>query len=84
MKTTVDIPDALAQEAKRLVRESGVTLRDLVVSGLRAELARRASGAVEVDFVFPTVGGKGLVVDLSAQDANERSYGLEPVRSGKR
>jgi hypothetical protein len=36
MKTTIDIPDALAQEAKSVVREGGTTLRELVVTGLRA------------------------------------------------
>ena len=58
MKTTIDIPDALAQDAKRLVRESGVTLRDLVVTGLRAEVQRRRR-APRTDFVFPTTGGHG-------------------------
>ena len=35
MKTTMDIPDALLQEAKRLSIEKQVTLRSLVEQGLR-------------------------------------------------
>ncbi len=76
MKTTIDIPDALADEAKRLVRAEGTTLRDLVVSGLRTEIERRSSG-LRPDFTFPTVSGKGLVVDLAARDVIDRSYGFE-------
>lgn len=75
MKTTIDLPDALAEEAKRLGREQGTTLRDLVVSGLRAEVERRRSSA-RVDFAFPTVSGRGLMVGLSAADAISMSYGL--------
>lgn len=80
MKTTIDIPDALADQARRLVRAEGTTLRDLVVSGLRAEIERRSAG-VRADFTFPTVSGNGLVVDLAAQDAIDRSYGFDVARS---
>lgn len=77
MKTTIDIPDALAQEAKSVVREGGTTLRELVVTGLRAEVQRRRS-APRIDFVFPTVGGRGLSVDLTPGEVIDRSYGLPP------
>jgi hypothetical protein len=40
MKTTVELPDQLAREAKAFAREHGVTLRELIERGLRAELAR--------------------------------------------
>ena len=83
MKTTIDIPDALAQDAKRLVRESGVTLRDLVVTGLRAEVARRRS-APRIDFVFPTIGGNGLVADLAPGDVIDRSYGFAAAAGSSR
>ena len=84
MKTTIDIPDALAEQARRLVRAEGTTLRDLVVSGLRTEIERRTGGGAPVDFVFPTVGGNGLVVDLTPLDAIDRSYGFEPSHGGAR
>ena len=75
MKTTIDIPDALAAEAKDAARRSGATLRELVLSGLRAEVARRQRTGV-VDFHFPTVAGDGLSTDVAPEEAVARSYGL--------
>lgn len=75
MKTTIEIPDALADAARRTAREQRTTLRDLVVSGLRSELDRRES-APTADFHFPTYGGHGLVLDVAADEAIERSYGM--------
>ena len=73
----------VAQDAKRLVRESGVTLRDLVVTGLRAEVARRRS-APRIDFVFPTIGGNGLVADLAPGEVIDRSYGFAAAAGSSR
>ena len=75
MKTTIEIPDALADAARKTAREQRTTLRDLVVSGLRSELDRRES-APTADFHFPTYGGVGLALDVAAGDAIERSYGI--------
>ncbi|MGL5908640.1 MAG: hypothetical protein ACRCZP_01480 [Phycicoccus sp.] len=86
MKTTIVIPDALAEGAKRLGRQQGTTLRDLIVSGLRSELDRRRSAA-RVDFHFPSVAGRGLVAGLEPADAVAASYGLAdtatPSRAGR-
>lgn len=41
MKTTVDLPDSLVREAKRVAAEEGTTLRDLVERGLRSVLQQR-------------------------------------------
>lgn len=73
MKTTIDIPDDLAEEAKRAAREGSTTLRDLVLAGLRAELGRR-SETVRVDFSYPTQPGRGLVAGVSPSEAIVRSY----------
>ncbi|AQP43904.1 hypothetical protein [Tessaracoccus flavus] len=61
MKTTIDIPDALAVRAKRFVASGGpgTTLRDLVIAGLEAELNRRERPA-RVDFNWVTQDGQGL------------------------
>lgn len=75
MKTTIDIPDALAEEAKAVARRSGATLRELVVAGLRAEVSRRETVA-PVDFHFPTAGGDGVGAELAPADVVARSYGL--------
>ena len=64
MKTTIEIPDALAAEAKEVARAEHSTLRELVVAGLRAELERRRD-IPAVDFHFPTVSGDGMGPDLS-------------------
>jgi hypothetical protein len=58
MKTTIELPDALASEAKELARAQGVTLRELVVVGLRREIERRATRRSQVDFDFPVVEGR--------------------------
>lgn len=74
MKTTIELPDALAEEARQLARSSGTTLRELVVSGLRDELVRRRE-VPRADFCFPTVGGRGLAEDVAPDDAIVFSYG---------
>lgn len=75
MKTTIDLPDALAEEAKRLALDEGTTLRELVVSGLRHEVATRRERP-RTDFVFPTSGGSGLIEPLTPQEIMARSYGM--------
>jgi hypothetical protein len=41
IKTTIEISDLLLKDAKRLAARDGVTLRTLVESGLRHEIAQR-------------------------------------------
>jgi hypothetical protein len=60
MKTTIDLPDGLAADARALAREERLTLRELVVDGLRSEIERRRAASPRVDFVFPVVQGNGL------------------------
>lgn len=43
MKTTIDISDALLQEAKKLAIQKEVTLRTLVEQGLREMVAKHQS-----------------------------------------
>ena len=76
MKTTIELPDSLADEARAFARDSNTTLRDLVVEGLRAELIRRRVPGPHVDFVFPTVDGKGLRADVNPSRLTDMSYDL--------
>lgn len=41
MKTTIELPDQLAREAKRVAAESGTSLKSLLEEALRNELDRR-------------------------------------------
>lgn len=75
MKTTIEIPDALAAEAKEVARAEHSTLRELVVAGLRAELKRRRD-IPAVDFHFPTVSGQGLAPGLAPAAVIAASYDL--------
>lgn len=68
MRTTLNLPDALVEAAKRTAAEQGRTLTSLVEEGLRAAL-RDASPQRRV--ALPAYGtGQGLVlVDLDDRDA---------------
>ena len=76
MKLTIDLPDALAEQAQTVARRDGTTLRELVLAGLRSEVKRRSTAA-RIGFQFPTTGGDGPA-GLTAAEALERSYGLPP------
>jgi predicted O-methyltransferase YrrM len=77
MKTTIEVPDALAKRAKQVAAEQGTTLRELVVQGLRREVERR-SQAQAIDFVFPTAGGRGLRVEVDPARLTDLAYEQAP------
>jgi len=78
MKTTIELPNALAAEARALAREQNTTLRELMVEGLRAEIERRHATAPRIDFFFTTSGGDGLTPGLEMDEAMAMSYGMLP------
>lgn len=45
MKTTIDLADPLLDEARKLARREGTTVRALVEQGLRQVLAQKRRGA---------------------------------------
>lgn len=73
MKTTLNIPDNLVQEAKRIALRDGRTLTDMLVRGLAEELARakRPSSLP----VCSEEGGLAPGVDWSTLEAAESSSG---------
>lgn len=73
MKTTIDIPDALAKEAKRVALERGTTLRELVVSGLRDALERPSPPVGGGPLTLRTFDGGGTLAGPG--DWIELSYG---------
>ncbi len=40
MKTTIELPDPLIKEAKRIALERGQTLKDVMISALESEVKR--------------------------------------------
>lgn len=59
MKTTIDIPDPLLDEARKLASRDGTTLKALVETGLRRVIEeRRPSKPFKLRRA--SVGGKGL------------------------
>jgi len=59
MKTTVELPEELVKQARRIARQEGGSLRALVEEGLHRSLeARRNAARGELD--FPSYGGSGL------------------------
>lgn len=73
MKTTFDIPDDLVCQAMDVAAREGASLGDLVLSGLRTEIVRRAASSNGFRAADP---GQGRAADLSLQDAPPSSYQL--------
>jgi hypothetical protein len=59
MKTTIELPDTLIEQARRVAQREGATLRALIEEGLQRSLeARRQAARRQLD--FPSYGGNGL------------------------
>lgn len=77
MRTSVDIPEPLLRRAKKLAQTRGVTLRQLLVDGLRSIVHRESQVGKHSmrNFAF---GRGGLVSGLSWSDTeriDELTYG---------
>lgn len=63
IKTTIDIPDSLLDQTRKLARQEHVTFRELVEEGLNLVVARhRQKKPIQVKPV--TFKGKGLATEL--------------------
>ncbi len=60
MKTTVEISDALLEEARRLAAEESTTLRELIERGLHAVLRERRARRQEFRLRDARVSGRGM------------------------
>jgi hypothetical protein len=70
MKTTFELPDELSVAAKKRAAEQRRSFRDLVTSGIRAELRRPARVITPGRIKWVTVsGGLPTGVDVADRDA---------------
>lgn len=67
MKTTVELPDGLLTEARRVARREGTTLKALLEQGLRRTLAERAARP-RFTLRDGSVEGRGLHPDADGAD----------------
>lgn len=63
MKTTIELPDELIRQARRVAQQEGATLRALVEEGLQRSLEARRHAARR-QFDFPAYGGSGLTEEF--------------------
>lgn len=73
MKTTVELPDSLAQEARSIAQAQGTTLRALMLAGLRGELDRR-TGPAPAKFRLHVIDGNGMRSDVDPAQLTELAY----------
>jgi hypothetical protein len=77
MRTSVDIPDPLFDRARKVARERGITLRELLLEGLTWSLERQKP-ARKHHMKDHSYGEGGLVAGLSWSDSerlDELAYG---------
>ena len=64
MKTTVDISDALLDEAKRIAAREGITVRAMIELGLRRVIADKKRTTSRFRLRRASFRGEGLQPDL--------------------
>jgi Arc/MetJ family transcription regulator len=67
MKTTIDVTDALLDEAKQVAAREGTTVRALVEAGLRHVLAERKAPMAPYRLRRASFGGRGLQPEMAGQ-----------------
>jgi len=67
MKTTIDISDALLEEARHVAAREGTSLRALIEEGLRQVLAQRRSRRAGFRLRDATFTGDGLSPEFAGE-----------------
>jgi hypothetical protein len=78
MRTTLQLDDALMQDAKRAALESGRTLTAVVEDALRQALSRRRESPSRQPVKFTTFGGNGLLPGVDLDDSAGLLDRMEP------
>lgn len=72
MKTTVEISDALLDEARRVAHEENTTLRTIIEEGLRAAIEqRKCARAMKFRLRDYSFGGSGLQPEFAGATFRE-------------
>jgi hypothetical protein len=74
MKTTIELSDALFEEAKSAARARGVTLRSLVEQGLRWAVLESRQPRPAFHLRDGSVGGEGLATDADWPEIRSMIY----------
>jgi hypothetical protein len=65
MKTTIELPDGLLAEARRVARRDGLSLKGMIELGLRRAIDERKRGR-RFRLRDASVAGKGMARDVKA------------------
>ncbi len=82
MKTTIDIADALLDQARATAARDGVTVRALVEEGLRAVLAQRRARRPRFQLRDASFKGKGLQPGVHLADWSDVAAAIYSGRGG--
>jgi len=74
MKTTVEIPDSLFEQAKACAASKGVPLRRIVEEGLRAVIEHEQKNRSRFKLRDGSYGGKGVGAKLRWQAMRQAIY----------
>lgn len=82
-KTTVNLPTALLDQAKKVAEEGGVTLRELIAAGLENEIAlRRRQQEKPFELRDASFTGDGLRPEWAGHSMSEIVRMTYPLRRG--
>ena len=74
MKTTVELPDAMLRSVKRYATAHGMTMREVLETGVRHVLASERAASKPFRLKRRPFKGKGLVQEESWVDLRARIY----------
>jgi len=81
-KTTVNLPTALLDRAKKVADEEGVTLRELIEAGLESEVTTRQQGKERFELRDVSFGGDGLRPEWQGRSMSEIVASTYPIDRG--
>jgi len=70
MRTTINLPDELIQQAKKAALEADTTLTEIIANALRESLARRSHKNPRREFKLITSGRGGLQPGVDLDDTS--------------